>query len=206
MESEFQDYYTVIAIDKDRYRCFIKFIGIFSNYELAKDVTIYHHNDFGNMAKCSDKYEYKIFMGNLNENVEIDTEDDLLSKEKEKKYYEENKEKIEIQRKEEEETRIKMEKEKETKIKHVTEIFNKIACNKYYNKLTVKEMDHVIDFFDKYEFLIANDYVSCNRKFVTESLKNFEVIFKLERKGLQTNDYLCNIMDTYRKHGIKITA
>ena len=201
MESKFQNYYTVIAIDEDWDGFFTKFIGIFSNLELAEGATISHHNNFGNNTICSKHYKYKIFMGNLNESVEIDSEDDLLNKAKQETYYE----MIDIRRKAEEEICIKMEKEKATKIKCVTEIFNKIACNKYYGELTVKEMDHIIDFFDKYTFLIANDYISCNGKFVTQSLKNFEVIFNLERKGLQTNDYLCNIMDTYRKHGIIIS-
>jgi rRNA maturation endonuclease Nob1 len=205
MESKIQNYYTVIAIDEDWDRCFTKFIGIFSNYEFAKSATITHHNDFGHKAICGNKYEYKIFMGNLDEGVEIDTEDDLLD--------EENKEKIDIQKIKDDENRKKMEMMKEAKIKNVTEakiknvteIFNEISCNKDARELTYVEIDHIIDFFDKYTFLSTNDYTICNRKFVKESLKNFEVIFKLKIEGSQINDKLSNIIDVYRKHGIKIS-
>jgi hypothetical protein len=81
MESKIQKYYTVIAIDKTWDRCFIKFIGIFSTYELAKHATITHHNNFGDGARCGDNYNYKIFMGNVDEGVEIDVENDLLYQE-----------------------------------------------------------------------------------------------------------------------------
>ena len=50
MESNFQNYYTVIAIDEDWDRCFVKFIGVYSTYELAKGATTHHHNNFGDAA------------------------------------------------------------------------------------------------------------------------------------------------------------
>ena len=204
MESNFQNYYTVIAIDRDWDNCFVKFIGIFSNYEFAKSATISHHADFGNTAVFDNKYDYKIFMGNLDEGIVIDAEDDLLCKEKEDKYNELHKEKIEIQRKEDEQNRKKMEEDKQMKMEYVTKIFNKMSCDKDVSELTILEMNHIIDFYDKYIFLITNTNFICNRKFVTESLKNFEYIYKLKIKNNQTEDYLCFIMDVYRKHGIKV--
>ena len=196
-----QDYYTVIAIDRDWDRCFIKFIGVYSTYKLAKGATIHHHNNFGECAVCSNEYDYKIFSGIIDENCEIDDEDDLLHKENQNKYEKENKEKIEIQRKKDEEIHKKMEKEKQEKIKSVTEIFNIISCDRNVMELKTMELEHIIDFYDSYTVLATTNNRP-NSRFIIQSLKNFEVISKLGIKNTQTNDYLSFIMDTYRKRGI----
>ena len=198
MELNNQDYYTVIAIDKDWDRCFIKFIGVYSTYELAKGATIHHHHNFGKTAVCSNEYDYKIFSGIIDENCEIDDEDDLLHKENQDKYEEENKKNIEIQRKKDEEIRKRMEKEK---IERVTEIFNIISCDRDVIELKTMEMEHIIDFYDRYTVLVTTNNRP-NARFIIQSLKNFDVISKLGIKNAQTNDYLSFIMDTYRKRGI----
>ena len=203
MESNFQNYYTVIAIDKDWERCFIKFIGVYSTYELAKDATIYHDDNFGENAVYNNEYNYKIFSGIIDENYEIDSEDDLLYKENQNEYEKENKEKIEIQRKKDEEIYKRMEKEKQVKIERVTEIFHKISCDRDASELTPMEMKHIIGFYDRYTVLANTNNYRPNARFVLDSLKSFEVISKLGIKNAQTDDYLSSIMDTYRKHGIK---
>lgn len=196
------NYYTVIAIDKDWERCFIKFIGVYSTYELAKDATIYHDNNFGENAVYNNEYNYKIFSGIIDKNYEIDSEDDLLQKEYQNKYEKENKEKIEIQRKKNEEIYKRMEKEKQEKIERVTKIFHKISCDRDASELTPMEMKHIIGFYDRYTVLATTNNLP-NARFVLDSLKSFEVISKLGIKNAQTDNHLSFIMDIYRKRGIK---
>ena len=86
MKSNFQNYYTVIAIDEDWDRCFVKFIGVYSTYELAKGATTHHHNNFGDEAECDRHYDYKFFFGELDKNYETDYQDDLLHEENHKEY------------------------------------------------------------------------------------------------------------------------
>ena len=201
MESNFQNYYTVIAIDEDWDRCFVKFIGVYSTYELAKGATTHHHNNFGDAAERNRHYDYKLFFGELDKNYETDFQDDLLHEENQKEYEKENKEKIEIQKKKDEEIHQKMEKEKQEKIERVTEIFKKISCDRDARELSIIEMKHIIGFYDRYTVLATTNNRP-NAKFVLDSLKSFEVISKLGIKNAQTDDCLSFIMDIYRKRGI----
>lgn len=202
MESNYQSYYTVIAIDKDWDRCFMKFIGVYSTYELAKEATTHHHEHFRDSARCDDHYDYRIFLGELDKHYEIDAEDDLLYEEYEAKYEEDRKEQIEMQRKNYEERRKQIEQEKQEKIERVTRIFKKIACDKDASELNTMTMEHIIGFYERYTIL-ATTNTRPNVRFIIDSLESFEVISKLGIKNAQTAEHLSAIMDTYRKKGIK---
>jgi hypothetical protein len=202
MESNVQNCYTVLAIDKDWDRWFMKFIGVYSTYELAKGATAHHHRHFGDTARCDDHYEYRIFSGELDKHCEIDAEDDLLDKEHQAKYEEEHKKKMEIQRKNDEKRRQRMEQEQQERRRRVTEIFHKIACERDVNDLTTMEMEHVIGFYVRYTVLATTNHRPSARV-ILDSLKSFEVISNLGINHGQTAGCLSAIMDTYRKKGIK---
>lgn len=187
------EFFTVIAKDEDWDNCDIKFIGIFDTYELAKKATQTHNQEYGLTIRWGTKFTYKIFSGNVNDCVNIDDEYDLLEKETNRNNLLEYEEKHQKQKE-----------EKENKIKNVSKIFNDSEmCFDYdIENLTTLELGYIIDFFDKYKYLVKNTPGKCTNKFVLETLNNYKVITKLK---IENNEYLQNVIEVYNEYGIKFT-
>ena len=91
------------------------------------------------------------------------------------------------------------------KMKYVSEIFQEISCRENPDKLSVEELDHIIDFFDKYLFLTTTPDYICDNEFKFKSYENYNVVSKLNlNNNLVTDDYLSYIKSIYNKHRITL--
>ena len=82
-------------------------------------------------------------------------------------------------------------------------------CEEYFynvEKLTVDYLDCIIDYFEKYKLLLKYEDFNCDRKFVLQSVKNYEIISSLEPKNEEIKEHLNNIIEIYNKYGIKFIA
>jgi hypothetical protein len=194
--------YTVIALDQDYDNCDIKYIGVFSNYELAKGAADAHSITYGKSTRYDSKYEYKIFLSTLDEGVNIDTEKDLLYKEKEEKYAKY----MEDQKLANEKIIKAQQKENKSQVLHIKEIVRLLDFNIEVDQLTAIEKDSIIMFFDLYFELMHSSYHGyASRSIVLKAVNNFNIFLEIVKKyNFQTNEYLQFMLDVYKNHGIKV--
>jgi hypothetical protein len=194
--------YTVIALDQDYSSCNIKHIGVFSNYELAKGAANAHSMLYGHTARYDNKYEYKIFLSNIDEGVNTDAEEDLLYHEKE----EEREKLMEKQKVTNEKIIQAQQKENKSQVLHIKEIVRLLDFNIEVDQLTTIEKDSIIKFFDLYIELMRSSYHRyASRSIVLKAVNNFNGFLEIVKKyNFQTNEYLQFMLDVYKNHGIKV--